>query len=270
MLETEVKTTDRKESKSIVRDKMAADLLFLLESYNNKDIGLRIISEKTNISEKTLKRVKEAASDPHVNTVKRFYNYFFNILPEKRDEDQELKLALRSLIDTFEIGNHKKDEFDLAGLLENDSVFRKLYLYSRSGPITLEWIKEEFGKYGIDMVQKMLLKDVLIESDKGDYSQGPVSVSRNHNAIRASLKDFIFEHITDEQLDVMNEASLFYVIEGVTREMKLEMGRLTQEYRNKLANLLVEGKDKGDERVFVFGGVGSLAPIPTKFLRRIQ
>lgn len=249
---------------------MAEDLIFLLESYNNKDIGLRIISEKTGISEKTLRRVRDAASDPHVKTVRKFYHYFLKVHNERREDDTELKEALKGLIDSFEVGNQKRMNFDLAELLEKDSVFRKIYLYSRSGSISLEWVKDEFGKYGVDMVQKMLMQDVLVETDKGVYTQGAMSVARSHDAVRNIIGEMMNEHVTDEQLDMMNQASLFYVIEGVSRELKLEVGRMTQEYRNNLAKLLLEAKDKGDERLFVFGGVGSLKEMPAKFMRRIQ
>ena len=63
------------------RDQVQKDLEFILKQFFSKTCsGLRIISEKTCISKKTLSRILKGETSPNQQSVMRFYEYYFTVV----------------------------------------------------------------------------------------------------------------------------------------------------------------------------------------------
>ena len=84
------------EDKSWLRDLFVTDLVSLLARYSKEDIGIRKISEFINVSDKTLRRVLSSSTRPHLQTILRFYQYFFKTISGDELSIQHQWIALKS------------------------------------------------------------------------------------------------------------------------------------------------------------------------------
>jgi len=248
MVSAEVSINLDKESKLMIKDQMAIDLSVLLESYRNKDIGLRLISEKTGIGEKTLKRIQAAKSDPHYNTIKRFYDYFLKIATVR---DEKFHSYIKNLIEAQMSAPLKNEGTGLEARLLEDKIFRHIFLISRTGSISREWVIGEYGRYGMETLELMLKNDILIESDKGIYSQGPVGITKGPETLGKIICDLVSEHLRLDLLSLQGENSAFYVVEGISSQAKLEILNLIEKFKSDAISIAFDPDNRGDERIFL-------------------
>lgn len=246
-----------KDFRSLVKDQMSIDIELLLEQYRNKDIGIRILSEKMNIGEKTLKRVITKKSDPHQNTIGRFYSYFFKVVRDK-DKSHKIHERIKRYMAWENLSPQANCNYDMESILATNKVFRELYLYSRSGSITKEFVQEEFGRFGLEMVQIMLDENILIEIDRGLYKEGSVYLPKGPLTLKSVIQDLIKDHHDHEKLTEYGQNSAFYVIEGVTEKTRQKVLRQAEEFRREMINQMINQEEKGELRLFVLGVVDTL------------
>ncbi len=255
----------KKELKLFLRDQMIADIELVLAPYRNKDIGLRILGEKTGISEKTLKRVIDKSTAPHQSTVGRFYRHFFEVQGNDVDPD-----SIHGQIKSEILGNpaapgasynHKLEQ-----TLETNKVFREIFLYSRTGRITKKFVKEEFGKYGLEMLDLMLSENILIEEDKGIYVAGSLSVPKTLKAIKTIVHELVEDNLDPELLSELGNNKAFYYMEGLTEDSKETLLKIVDEYQEKVRDFMFNEAELGDHRVFVVGALDELRKMSTDII----
>lgn len=246
----------RKEQKEVVRDYLLLDIDLVLSPYRNKDIGLRILAEKTGISEKTYRRIIEKVTVPHLSTTERFYQYFFEIV---KDEQIELRhREIKKIVCQQATLSEAHCDRQLESILEDNKVLREIFLYSRTGVITRQFVKDEFGKYGIEMLDLLLNHSVLIEAEKGVYIAGNISISKTNKSIKKIVTELISDNLDADKLSELGHNKAFYAIEGVDAESKQKLLQLMDEYQEKLMNFLLKQAKPGDNRMFVAAAADQL------------
>jgi hypothetical protein len=244
--------------RELVSSLIGNDLEKLLEQFKNRDAGIRILARKTQISEKSLKRFLEKSSEPHYNTIISFYKYFFEVFPEiESEKHDQLKAFLKKEI----LSSTEKGKIELENLLRENPIFRKIFLYTRTGEISREWVVLEFGKYGLEILEKMIEENVVMETDRGIYGQGPVNVHKGPVTLKVIMKDLLSEHLNEERLSFRGLNSAFYAIEGVDLETKLNLIKESEDYKRRIAQILTSEFRPGSERVFIINCVDSLKEI---------
>lgn len=246
-----------KEFKSELRVQMGQDIQVLLSPYKNKDIGIRLLSEKTGISEKTLKRIIKQESDPHSVTIQRFYEYYFKINVDQ-NQYNAIQLQLQQELNKSVQQNKQRVDQDLEKLLATNKVFRDIFLFTRAAPISRVWVLENYGLYGMEMVALMLKEDLVVEKEKGIYCEGPVSVTKGPATLKTIIEDLITHHVTPENLQEYGKNMAFYMIEGVNEKTLNDVLTLTDQYKKSLAKLIFSPSSKGDKRIFVTSVVDEL------------
>ncbi len=236
---------------------MSCDLNLLLESYKNKDIGTRLISEKINVGEKTLKRILKLKSVPHINTIQRFYQYYF-LLTNISSENHPLYKEINELIQIEELDNAKELNFYLEGLLEKDKVFRKIYLLSRTGVITRNWIQDEFGNFGLEHLELMLKNNILLEIDKDTFVEGSISISKGPKSVKSIISDLVEDHLSSERLSEKGLNSAFYMVDRVTEDAYESIIEITEQYKKNVAKLIQDKSNRGLKRIFVSTAVDNI------------
>ena len=236
---------------------MACDLDQLLASYKNKDIGTRLISEKINIGEKTIKRILKLKSVPHINTIQRFYQYYFTLTSTSID-NHPLYKEINELIQIEILDNTKELNFYLEGLLEKDKVFRKIYLLSRTGVITKSWVQDKFGKFGLDHLDLMLENNILLEIDKGTFVEGSVSISKGPKSVKYIISDLVSDHLSSERLSEKGLNSAFYMVDRVTEDAYQTIIEITEQYKKNLAKLIQDRSNRGVKRIFISTAVDNI------------
>ena len=259
MNESELGLTSDKDSldgKEFLKRQIAKDLNTLLDSYNNKEIGLRLLAEKIDIGEKTLKRIKSASSCPHLNTLSKFYNYFF-LTNEEEYNDQNYN-RIKAIISKDSLNHYIVQENSLEVYLEKDNVFRELFILSRTGHITKDWIQKEYGRYGLEILTKMLTANLILEVDRGIYIQGSANIRKGPKALKAIISNLIENHLDTEKLELKDQNSAFYALEGVNEKTMLRVLELTDRYKKKIAEFMLNGAEKGTLRLFVTAAVDTI------------
>ncbi len=245
--------------KAELKVQIAKDLDELLSQYNNRDIGIRIIGEKTNIGEKTLKRIIGQESIPHTNTVRGFYSYFLKINPGESEIHQKIqKLIAKESISTLLSSYDQESDSDLAQLLVENKVLREIYLYSRTGHITQAWVKNEYGKYGMEIVQFMLDQNILLEIEKNIYVQGAINISKTSAGLKKILEELVVEHLDKEKLEMHGQSSAYYMVEGISENAKSMILDKMEECKGNIAKIMFDKSNRGCQRVFVLSVLDEL------------
>lgn len=252
-----------KEIRLSIRNQMAQNLNLMLESYRNKDIGLRLISEKMKIGEKTLKRILKIESDPHINTIQSFYHYFYSISKIK-SSDHPLYKEISALINFEKLEKDKDLNFQLEELLAEDRVFRKIFLYSRTGFLTEGWVENEFGKFGLDYLSLMLRHNILLEIDKNIYVEGNISIPKGAKALKNIISDLIKDNLSEEKLSEKGSNSAFYVLDGVSDSAFDNVLEITERFKKEIAALVMDKNNRGLKRLFVATAVDTLTELEIK------
>lgn len=230
-------------------EQMVVDLELLLSPYKNKDIGLRIIGSKTQISEKTLKRMLKAESAPHGQTLQRFYEHFFKVVNDEENY-KPIHLKIKEVLEKVVVYKKNKVDENLEKELQDNKVFRDLFLISRTGPIHKDWVIRQYGLFGLDVVKKMIHEDLLIEPEKNIFAQGPLSISKSSVTLKKVILDLINDHLHTEKLQEYGHNMAFYVMEGVNDHAVEEILGLTEDYKRKVAEVVLKEENKGENRVF--------------------
>ena len=251
-----------KELRGVIKEQMLQDLNLLLDPFKNKEIGLRILSEKTKISEKTFKRMIRQGTDPHTNTIRGFYQHFFQIYPQEQNNEVH-RIIKKIVAQEHLVPNvlYKDSSAELEEMLETNKVFRQIYLYSRCGHITKKWVQEEFGRYGIEILELMISENLLLEIDKNIYVEGPMGVPKNPHCLKIILSEMVSEHLNDVKLEELGKNFAFYLIEGVTEETRQAILRKMAEMQQQIGTIINGQQAKGDLRLFALGVVDTLKEI---------
>ena len=235
-------------------EQMVIDLELLLAPYKNKDIGLRILSNKTQISEKTLKRMLKAESTPHGLTLQRFYEYFFKLISNEENY-KPIHKKIKEVLEKVSIYKKHKIDGELEKELQENKVFRDLFLFTRTGPVYKEWVLEQYGLFGLEVVGKMIQHDLLIEREKNVYVEGALSISKSSETLKKIILDLIKDHLHTEKLQEYGHNIAFYAMEGVNDQSLEEILSLTEDYKRKVAAVVLRPENKGSNRVFALSVV---------------
>ncbi|MBI2520713.1 MAG: hypothetical protein HYV97_09855 [Bdellovibrio sp.] len=237
--------------KEFLRWRLARDLERLLGTYRNREIGLRLLAEKTGLSEKTLKRIQCESSDPHANTLRAFYLHFFKMIQIEESEAADYQL-IRSIVEKETMAfNCKNTDDDLSRVMAADPIFRQVFLLSRTGFVLRSEIERSFGLYGLKIVDLMLKHDVIIEVDKNVYKEGPVTVCKNGEIIKKVILECISDHLDAEALNERGMNTAFYAVEGISSAAREQLLCRIDEMKQEIFNILADPTAKGEERIFV-------------------
>ncbi len=249
--------------KEFLRWRLASDLERLLGTYRNREIGLRLLAEKTNLSEKTLKRVQARNSDPHANTLRSFYQYFFKVIQLSGEEEVEYQ-QIHSIVEKETVSFHSKStDDDLSKVMAGDPIFRQIFLRSRTGLMLRSEIERSYGLYGLKIVDLMLKQDVIIEVDKHVYKEGPVSINKNGEIIKKVIVELIEANLDAEALNERGVNTAFYAVEGITPAAREQLLTKIDEIKQEIFKLMSDPDAKGEERIFVAMAMDTLQSFGT-------
>ncbi len=249
--------TSIRDLRPLVKDQLADDLSKLLLTFKNQTIGLRIIGKKTQISEKTLERILLKKSDPHENTIVRFYSYFF-----KQNINSTDKSSLHEMIKKFiEIDTsytNNKINLELEEHLKTNKVFRDLFLLTRVKEISLKTIISEYGKYGIQMIELMAQNDIVKEIDHGVFSCGNVTINKSPETLKNIISDLITSHLDCENLSEKNKNQTFYMLNNVSEDTYIKILQKTENYKKEISELIFNSTNTGPIAVFTLAAVDTI------------
>ena len=157
-----------------VVEQVAYDLQKQLETFRDAKIGLRLLSQKMGIHEKTLGRLLRGENKPGYQTLYKIYRCLLN----EKDDALLLERMPQVIREAIRKGNPKKLEanksytLNVLQELRQNTVFQELYFLCACHPLSADQIKEQYGLKGMAILERMLELQVLEESAFQNYVLG--------------------------------------------------------------------------------------------------
>jgi len=240
------------------KDQVRKDLHYLLENhFSNPAYGLRIISEKTNISKKTLQRIVKDETKPNQQSVMRFYEYFFKVAqPEKLSiqhswiKDYFLKVLT---------GHYGKLNEVLEKKLETDVIFRKLYIRLSMHSLSKAKVEKLFGSYGLNILHDMEKMSLLESIDNKWFRlKNDVSIAKSPIALKEMVIELNQDFVTTENLSEVNKNSVFYFCENISDSAYQTILEASEELKKTIRKILLSQDSKGDIPFFLTTSVDQM------------
>lgn len=241
------------ENKSIL-DQVVEDLLMNLTKFKDAKKGLKVVSRKTEIHEKTLSRIIAKENKPGYITLYKLYRY----LLETDSDTEVLEKAPFCISEYLRKQNPKNTnkgiEFstNIAQEILQDRAWTEIFFMAGAGKVTRDEVKELFGSYGLQTVEKMRLAGVLEETSVGIYKLGQVQANLTAEILKTAGLRLTETFFKPEASDEQGENFMGLFAEGLSLEAYNEWLKIDEEAFNKKVALSKLEKNQGSHRVFTF------------------
>ena len=245
-----VKSSEIQELKSQVAHDLQAHLL----QFKDEKVGLRMMSNRMGIHEKTLKRIIRLENKPGYQTLYKIYRVLIGA-----PNDTLLFEKAPSLVrDALKKGNPKpltKEvtySVDIEDEILRDRCFSEIYFMAGCGPITQEYIGFRFGQHGVETMKKMLKMDVLEIQQDQTLVLGKNQANLSAQSIKALGLQFTDRFSRAEETDVEGENFMGIYAEGLSQDAYNEWLKIDEEAYRKKIELSRNPKSKGVIRAVTF------------------
>ncbi|MDG0815796.1 hypothetical protein [Bdellovibrio svalbardensis] len=160
---------------SELQDQVRQDIDVFVGRYKDPRKALNMLSSRSNIHTKTLKRLLDKTHRPGYQTLYKLYSSLLettdlsslvrNAPPAIRDKLQKSDPQLKT-------SPLHKYNLDIEKEILKDSCFAELYVLAETQPFDLRFVKHRFGVYGEEILHKMLQMNVLRQLGNGQYGLG--------------------------------------------------------------------------------------------------
>ena len=225
------------------------DLLKELKKYPSESTGLKILAANMNLSPKTLIRILKGENSPSYKTILKIYRCLLGTF-----SDQETILAMPKILATYV--QRKHENFAVSGtktnysvkvdeLLQNDSIFRFIYIETATGGIHKEKVGYEYGKGGLRVLEKMAEDLIVVEKSDNFFVPGPNRASLEIPSIYQLGKFLIESKFNPEKCNLRGENLIAAGFSGLN-EVAYN-NALTSLYKAKMEieEIMKDPKNKG-------------------------
>ncbi len=248
---------------SSIPEQVSHDLKAILLEFKDEKIGMRLISSRMGIHEKTLKRLIAQDNKPGYQTLYKIYR----VITSVRNDSELLDNVAPCIKDALIKGNPKVQtnseiifSSDLEEELLRDRCFSEIYFMAGCGPIAKEYIGFRFGEHGIDTLKKMLKLQVLDVSKDGQIILGKNQINISAEAIKVLGLHLVDRFSRPEQTDESGENFLGVYAEGLSPEAYNEWLKIDEEAYRKKIELCRDMKNRGTIRAFTFMTTDKMNP----------
>lgn len=247
-------------SKDLVVSQIAADLREILSQFRDPKKGLKIISVKTSIHEKTLHRLINEENRASYMTIFKLYRYIL----DESDDAKILDLAPPVIKDYLIQTNPQlltEQIIFSSGIdqeLSKNPVFGEIYILCGTGPLSRNEILARFGQYGLNIVEKMLKQQVLKESGLEVYELGKNQANFGPESIINLGTHLALNHVKKINGDILDQNFMGLYAEGLSPEAYAQWLKIDQDAFRKKVSLSSNKNNLGTIRAFTFMTTDSL------------
>lgn len=257
-----IETTSLQTStEACLRGQVAADLEAFQAGFDDPKKGLQILSKKTQVHIKTLRRLLQQAHNPSYQTLYKIYSHLTNT----RNLNETLAAAPAIVQEKlrardFQMEVHPQAQFsrDIEDELLNDRCFAELYVLADVSPFDRAFVKNRFGEYGLSVLDKMLDLQVLRLQSDGKFMSGDRRASFSAEAIKKVGLQLTQNYLKPERSDenFANHMGLFAT--SLSEKAYRQWIAIDEKaFNEKIAVLKQEGS-KGSIPAFTFHAVDTL------------
>ncbi len=239
-----------------IKEQLASDLEKKLGSFHNRKVGMRKVSYESGLHIKTLNRILNKENSPNHQTLIKVYRYLFNTNSEK----ELLKLVpdqVRVVIEkklNFNTPSLKVDYFvDIEEEIYKDRVYSIIYCLAGAGKIERSYIGFKFGKYGLDVIDKMIQQDVLkTTTDVNVYILGNKRASFGPDTIKKVGLDLLQFFLSPEKSLELDQNFFGLYAEGLSESCYQKWIEIDQKAYDEKVALASREDSSGEIRAFTF------------------
>lgn len=226
----------------------------LLCTFNDKKIGLKKISTKTGIHERTLSRLLNLENRPNYQTLLRLYKCYFNEYNET-DLVNLLPHEIQIYLKKFTVSQPTQElRFDnnIDKKIQENPILAEIYILAGTGPFNSEEIKLRFGQYGLNLLGEMVQEKILIKAEENVFILGNNQANFDIPTILKSGLVMAKNHFNTINAYELDKNHIGFLAEGLTPEEYHQWLAIDQEAHLKKVQIINNKKTHGNIRAFTF------------------
>ena len=157
-----------------VLEQVSNDISNLINSNSDPKKFIKTLSQRTGVHEKTLIRILNQENRHNYMTVLKIYRFILGEFDDAKVVEKSppviKKFLTESIPQTLNRNTRHSSSVDVE--IQKNPIFAEIYILAGTGKITKTEIATRFGKYGLEIVDQMLEKNVLVEIRNGEMLLG--------------------------------------------------------------------------------------------------
>ena len=237
-----------------LEDEIQIALKSLVSEYKDAKKGMRALSRKMGIGEKTLSRLMNQTGKPNYQTVFKIFRVYFNEFNDARVMELVPTRVKEYLLkrNPQELSKNQNYNLDSDFLLQHNSVIAEIYIIASTGTVELEEIEYRFGRNGLELVNKMLEKKLLKEVHKNVYSIGQNQPIFDGQTIISTGLALISSHAKPVEGESLGNNFLAFYAEGLNENAYQEWLAIDRKAFQQKYELTRNKDNLGKRRAFTF------------------
>ncbi|MDD0853257.1 hypothetical protein HBN50_09115 [Halobacteriovorax sp. GB3] len=245
-----------------MKDQVAYDLDKAISQFNDPKKGLRILSSKMQIHEKTLKRLIQGENKPGHQTLYKIYR----VLTDSKNDSELLDLVSPIIRDTIEKKSFKPLDQELIYTLDieqemiRDRAFSEIFFLAATGPLTKEFITFRYGEHGLETLKKMIKLGAIEVQQDGTLILGKARTNLRAESIKQLSIQMLERFLRPEATDDNNENHMAIYCEGLNDEGYQEWINIDEQAYKKKIEIANNKNYQGHIRGITFQCVDKMNP----------
>lgn len=241
-------------------DQVAADLNAKVSEYKSVKIGIRLLSAKMEVSERTLYRLLGKENKPTYQTLYKIYRAIFETT------NDSLLLELVPSVVKEEISkvnpNQSNSNVSYTQNIESeiyyDKTFAEIYFLAACSPITNELIQYRYGMSGMLTLDRMIEMKALKRLNNGQYTVGENQANFSAKTLKRIGLSLIEKYSKPQNAEEFGNNLIAFYAEGLSDEAYDQWLKIDERaFREKVEIANKEGA-KGLKRAFTFAVTDTL------------
>lgn len=235
----------RSSSKDFIQVHAKNILEELLQNFRDKKIGLKKISTKTGIHERTLARLLNLENKPNYQTLIRLYKCYFN----EYNESELLNLLpneIQIYLKKYTLSQTNRDILlsdNIDKKIQENPVMNEIYILAGTGPFSAEEIELRFGQYGLNLIEEMVRENILLKAEENIFILGNNQANFNILTILKSGLIMAKNHFNTVNAYELDKNHIGFLAEGLTPEEYHQWLTIDQEAYLKKAQIIKNKKN---------------------------
>ncbi|MFG1494251.1 hypothetical protein ACRXCV_13590 [Halobacteriovorax sp. GFR7] len=235
-------------------EQVSLDLAKKLDEYKSVKIGVRLLSEKTGVSERTLYRILAKENKPTYQTLFKIYRVIFNTSNESLLLDLVPEVIRKEIkkCNPNKISEKIQYHQDIETQMSYDRTFAEIYILAACAPITNELIQYRYGMSGMLTVEKMLEMKALRISKSGHYTLGENQANFSAKTLKRLGLSLVEKYSKEQNAESYGENIIAFFAEGLSEEAYDRWLQVDAKAFEEKVAIAKEDKSKGTKRAFTF------------------
>lgn len=203
-----------------LKEQVAGDIRSHLARYRSQAIGLRKLSEKSGLHQRTLKRLLSQENRAGYQTLIRLYTCLLEsgakglaleTLPER--VAQEIKAKAPESNDRVAAYNEEANREMLY-----DKVFAEIYCLASMSPVTRELVRLRYGMSGLETLERMTRLRALRPIGESAYTTGEVEIEFTPELVKRLGLNLAQKYGKTKDAELAGSNVMSFYAEGLSQE----------------------------------------------------